>query len=112
MADIDYRPLGPSGLIVSTIGLGCNNFGRTGTASETQEGTNAVIDAAIDAGVTFFDTADIYGAERGLSETLMGNALAGKRDRMVLGSKCGMDMAGVTAPDGGARGPRRYIRLA
>jgi aryl-alcohol dehydrogenase-like predicted oxidoreductase len=112
MAEIDYRTLGRSGLVVSTIGLGCNNFGRAGTASESQEGTNAVIDAAIDAGVTFFDTADIYGAERGLSETLMGNALAGKRDRIVLASKFGMDMAGANGPDWGVRGSRRYIRLA
>ncbi|MFF1572010.1 aldo/keto reductase [Leifsonia sp. NPDC058292] len=112
MADIDYRTLGPSGLIVSTIGLGCNNFGRTGTATETQEGTNAVIDAAIDAGVTFFDTADIYGAERGLSETLMGNALTGKRDKIVLATKFGMDMGGLNGPDWGVRGSRRYIRLA
>jgi len=112
MADIEYRTLGPSGLIVSTIGLGCNNFGRTGTASESQEGTDAVIDAAIDAGVTFFDTADIYGAERGLSETLMGNSLVGKRDKIVLASKFGMDMAGVNGPDWGVRGSRRYVRLA
>lgn len=112
MADIEYRTLGPSGLIVSTIGLGCNNFGRSGTASESQEGTDAVIDAAIDAGVTFFDTADIYGAERGLSETLMGNSLVGKRDKIVLASKFGMDMAGVNGPDWGVRGSRRYVRLA
>ena len=50
MANIDYRTLGDSGLVVSTIGLGCNNFGRTGTVTETQEGTDAVIGAAIDAG--------------------------------------------------------------
>ena len=112
MAEIDYRALGESGLIVSTIGLGCNNFGRTGTASETQAGTSAVIDAAIDAGVTFFDTADIYGAERGLSETLMGKSLKGKRDEIVLASKFGMDMGGVNGPDWGTRGSRRYIRLA
>ncbi|GAA1442346.1 aldo/keto reductase [Leifsonia poae] len=112
MAEIDYRTLGDSGLVVSTIGLGCNNFGRVGTASESQAGTDAVIDAAIDAGVTFFDTADIYGAERGLSETLMGKALEGKRDRIVLASKFGMDMAGVNGPDWGVRGSRRYIRLA
>jgi aryl-alcohol dehydrogenase-like predicted oxidoreductase len=112
MADIDYRTLGPSGLIVSTIGLGCNNFGRAGTASETQQGTDAVIGAAIDAGVTFFDTADIYGAERGLSETLMGNSLVGKRDKIVLATKFGMDMAGTNGPDWGVRGSRRYIRLA
>jgi len=110
---IEYRNLGRSGLRVSTIGLGCNNFGRSGTASETQEGTNAVIDAAIDAGVTLFDTADIYGSERGLSETLMGNALStGKRERIVLATKFGMDMAGTNGPDWGARGSRRYIRLA
>jgi aryl-alcohol dehydrogenase-like predicted oxidoreductase len=112
MSQIEYRNLGASGLIVSTIGLGCNNFGRTGTATETQEGTNAVIDAAIGAGVTLFDTADIYGAERGLSETLMSNALKGKRGDIVLATKFGMDMGGANGPDWNARGSRRYIRLA
>ncbi len=112
MASIDYRTLGNSGLIVSTIGLGCNNFGRQGTLTETQEGTDAVINAAIDAGVTLFDTADIYGKERGLSETLMGHALQGKRDSIVLATKFGMDMAGSNGPDWGARASRRYIRLA
>ena len=112
MATIDYRNLGRSGLRVSTIGLGCNNFGRSGTASETQEGTNAVIDAAIDAGVTLFDTADIYGSERGLSETLMGHALKKRRGDIVLATKFGMDMAGTNGPDWDARGSRRYIRLA
>jgi 1-deoxyxylulose-5-phosphate synthase len=112
MAQIEYRKLGNSGLIVSSIGLGCNNFGRAGTASDGQEGTTAVIDAAIDAGVTLFDTADIYGNERGLSETLMGHALKGKRDRIVLATKFGMDMGGLNGPDWNARGSRRYIRLA
>lgn len=112
MAVIDYRTLGRSGLVVSTIGLGCNNFGRTGTATETQEGTDAVVNAAIDAGVTLFDTADIYGSERGLSETLMGNSLKGRRDEVVLATKFGMDMAGNNGPDWGARGSRRYVRLA
>ncbi|WP_104139925.1 MULTISPECIES: aldo/keto reductase [unclassified Cryobacterium] len=112
MAQIEYRRLGSSGLTVSTIGLGCNNFGRRGTASEGQDGTTAVIDAAFEAGVTLFDTADIYGAERGLSETLMGHSLRGKRDQIVLASKFGMDMGGLNGPDWGARGSRRYIRLA
>ena len=112
MADMEYRRLGDSGLIVSTVGLGCNNFGRAKTVTESQEGTDAVIDAAIDAGITFFDTADIYGAERGLSETLMGNALAGRRDDIVLATKFGMDMAGIAGPDWEARGSRRYIRRA
>jgi aryl-alcohol dehydrogenase-like predicted oxidoreductase len=112
MAEIQYRSVGKSGLMVSTIGLGCNNFGRAGTASESQQGTNAVIGAAIEAGVTLFDTADIYGAERGLSETLMGHALKGKRDSIVLATKFGMDMQGANGPDWDARGSRRYIRLA
>ena len=55
---MDYRTLGRSGLRVSTVGLGCNNFGREKTPTATQEGTNAVIFAAIDSGVTLFDTAD------------------------------------------------------
>lgn len=109
---LQYRNLGPSGLRVSTIGLGCNNFGRANTVTETQEGTDAVIHAAIDAGVTFFDTADVYGKVPGLSETLMGSSLKGRRDRIVLASKFGMDMKGANGADWGARGSRRYIRIA
>ena len=60
---MESRPLGTSALAVSVVGLGCNNFGRPGTATEEQEGTTAVVDAALEAGVTFFDTADIYGSE-------------------------------------------------
>ncbi len=112
MADISYRTLGASGLMVSSVGIGCNNFGRAKTASETAEGTRAVIDAAIDAGITLFDTADIYGATPGLSETLMGEALQGRRDRIVLATKFGMDMGGANGPDWGARGSRRYVRVA
>lgn len=109
---VQYRNLGPSGLRVSTIGMGCNNFGRAGSITETQRGTDAVIHAAIDAGITFFDGADIYGKERGLSETLMGNALAKKRDAIVLATKFGMEMEGANGPDWDARGSRRYIRIA
>jgi aryl-alcohol dehydrogenase-like predicted oxidoreductase len=112
MALIEYRPLGNSGLVVSTVGLGCNNFGRAKTLTATQEGTDAVIRAALDEGITLFDTADIYGSERGLSETLMGNALKGRRSEIVLATKFGMDMAGENGPDWGVRGSRRYIRLA
>src|SRR3978361_1918539 len=110
--DIQYRTLGNSGLMVSTIGLGCNNFGRPKTHTESQAGTTEVIHAAIDAGITLFDTADIYGGKRGVSETLMGVALKGRRDRIVLATKFGMDMDGANGPDWGARGSRRYVSRA
>ena len=105
------RRVGASGLVVSAAGLGCNNFGRAGTVTETREGTQAVIDAALDSGVFFFDTADMYGAEPGLSETLMGEVLAGRRDRVVLATKFGHDRdMGYDFPAG--RGSRRYVRHA
>jgi len=75
------------------------------------EDVPTVVDAAIDAGVNLFDTADIYGGAGG-SETLLGKALKGKRDSVVLATKFGMDMGGSNGPDWGVRGSRRYIRLA
>ncbi|MDP9821223.1 aldo/keto reductase [Nocardioides massiliensis] len=105
-----HRPLGDSGLRVSVVGLGCNNLGREGTATATQAGTDAVVHAAIDAGITLFDVADTYGApQRGLSEELLGKALAGRRDDVVVATKFGMDMEGANGPDWGARGSRRYV---
>jgi aryl-alcohol dehydrogenase-like predicted oxidoreductase len=98
--------------MVSAVGLGCNNFGRAESASQTQQGTNEVIYQAIDSGITFFDNADIYGFAHGLGETLMGNALKGRRDDIVLATKFGMDMAGTNGADWGARASRRYIRRA
>jgi aryl-alcohol dehydrogenase-like predicted oxidoreductase len=98
------QPLGRSGLTVSAVGLGCNNFGRRLDAA----GTRAVIDAALDAGVTFFDTADSYGGD-GASERLIGEALGGRRDRVVLATKFGMPLSGDT---GEPRGSRAYARRA
>lgn len=112
MTQMPYRSLGTSGLMVSAVGLGCNNFGRAGTATQTLEGTRAVLDAAIDAGVTLLDTADSYLEPRGISETLMGQALRGKRDQVILATKFGADMRGANGPDWGARGSRRYVRIA
>ncbi|MEV7875023.1 aldo/keto reductase [Microbacterium sp. NPDC089188] len=109
--DLPLRPVGRSGLRVSAVGLGCNNFGRVGTPTETLEGTRNVLDAALDAGVTFLDTADIYGRSFGLSETLMGEALEGRRDRVVLATKFGhADLAPAIV--GGAKGSRAHIRRA
>jgi aryl-alcohol dehydrogenase-like predicted oxidoreductase len=105
MSEMSYRRLGNSGLVVSVVGIGCNNFGRKLDA----DGTRAVVDAAFDAGVTLFDTADIYGTPHGASEECLGAALKGRRDEIVLASKFGMDMEGLNGNDFGARGSRRYI---
>jgi aryl-alcohol dehydrogenase-like predicted oxidoreductase len=93
--------LGHSDLQVSAVGLGCNNFGRR----VDLEGTRAVVDAALEAGVTLFDTADIYGG-RGGSEELLGEVLAGRRDRVVVATKFGMDMGDGRGP----RGSGDYVR--
>ncbi|HEY8532519.1 MAG TPA: aldo/keto reductase [Micromonospora sp.] len=102
---MEYRRLGQSGLVVSVVGLGCNNFGRKLDA----DATRAVVDAALEAGITFFDTADIYGEPSGTSEEFLGAALKGRRDDVVIATKFGMDMQGANGPDYGARGARRYV---
>ena len=108
VADMTYRQLGESGLTVSTVGLGCNNMGRR----LDKDGTVAVVDAAFDVGITFFDTADIYGSTPGSSEELLGQALAGRRDGVVLATKFGKPMGGAVLPEHEARGSRRYVRAA
>ncbi len=109
---MEFRRLGRSGLTVSVVGLGCNNLGRAGTATESQEGTNELIHAALDAGITFFDVADMYGREPGLSEQRLGAALGSHREDVIVATKFGLDMQGVNGPDYGARGSRRYIMKA
>ena len=104
---MDYRQLGNSGLTVSVVGLGCNNFGGRMADDAVPE----VVNAAIDAGVTLFDTADVYG-NRGGSELLLGKALGKRRGEVVVATKFGADMGGANGPDWGVRGSRRYIRLA
>jgi len=95
------RTLGP--LEVPVVGLGCNNFG----GRIDQHATFAVIDAAIESGVTFFDTADIYGNQGG-SEELIGRALQGRREQVVLATKWGKPMGDVAE----RRGSREYILAA
>lgn len=106
------RTLGSSDLVVSAVGLGCNNFGRPGSPTEDQRGTNAVIHAAIDAGVTLFDTADLYGYAFGRSEALMGNSLRGRRDEIVLATKFGHPDSDTPASYQGHRGSREFIRAS
>jgi aryl-alcohol dehydrogenase-like predicted oxidoreductase len=96
-----YRSLGNSGLIVSVTGLGCNNFGRRIDLDATRE----VVNAALEAGVTLLDTADMYGNGGG-SEELLGEVLAGRRDEVVLATKFG------TGTSTWAMGPRRGQRAA
>jgi aryl-alcohol dehydrogenase-like predicted oxidoreductase len=102
-----YQQLGLSGLTVSTIGIGCNNFG----ARMPDEDVPAVVNTAIDAGITLFDTADVYGNAGG-SEVLLGKALGSRRSEVIVATKFGSDMRGANGPDWGARGSRRYIRIA
>ncbi|ULH14523.1 aldo/keto reductase [Deinococcus sp. KNUC1210] len=105
------RTLGHSGLQVSLVGLGCNNFG----AKLDQEETNAVVRRALDAGITLFDTADVYGGTqggpKGTSELMLGRALGSERSRIVLASKFGADMG--TDEHGPLKGAKpEYIRRA
>jgi aryl-alcohol dehydrogenase-like predicted oxidoreductase len=108
MSEMSYRRLGKSGLVVSVVGLGCNNLGR----KLDLDGTRAVVDAAIDAGITLFDTADTYGSRRGASEELLGSVIKKRRSEIVLATKFGMDMQGLNGVDHGARGSRSYIMRA
>ncbi len=101
---MEQRNLGRSGLIVSAVGLGCNNFG----ARSDREATRAVVHRALDLGITFFDTSDTYG-DNGASEEYLGQALAGRRDDIVLASKFARPMD----RDGRLLGAsRRYIMSA
>jgi aryl-alcohol dehydrogenase-like predicted oxidoreductase len=108
MGDIGFRRLGDSGLMVSVVGLGCNNFGMwdsSGTCVDADT-ARAVVAAALDVGINLFDTAEIYGGE-GRSEEALGAALKGCRDEVVIATKFGhYDMGG---PPWGFRGSRRYI---
>lgn len=103
-----YRQLGRSGLTVSAVGLGCNALGATIAPDDVP----GVIDAALECGITLFDTADVYGDHPGQSEELLGKALGSRRADVVVATKFGMDMKGVNGPDWGVRGSRRYIRTA
>ncbi|MGC5627496.1 aldo/keto reductase [Georgenia sp. Z1344] len=105
---MDHARLGASGLSVSRVGLGCNNLGRRGTVTEHQDGASALVHAALDAGITFFDTANSYGPAT--SETLLGEALKGRRDDVVVATKFGMKAHDDEGPDFGARGSRRHVK--
>jgi len=98
------RAVGSSDLVVPVVGLGCNNFGWRIDAAATR----AVVDAAIDVGVTFFDTAETYGD--GESEEFIGRALAGRRDQVVIATKFGWGSG--FGDHSAARGAPEYVRGA
>ncbi len=100
---MELRRLGNSGLKVSAVGLGCNNFGMRIDQAQTQ----GVVDAAIDAGITLFDTADIYGGTK--SEEFLGVALGKRRKEVVVATKFGMAVGGDERRKGGSR---RWIMQA
>src|SRR5690349_17852768 len=112
MDSTSFRRLGDSGLVVSPTGLGCNNLGRAGAATEDLAGAQRVVSAALDAGVTLFDVADMYGSPHGRSEELLGAALGSRRGEVVIATKFGLPMDGANGPDFDARGSRRYVRIA
>ncbi|RSM37451.1 aldo/keto reductase, partial [Actinoplanes sp. ATCC 53533] len=85
---MQYRTLGRTGVQVSTLVLGAMNFGKIG--STTQEEATAIVDAALDAGINLIDTADMY--SDGQSEEMVGKAIAGRRDDIVLATKAAMPM--------------------
>jgi aryl-alcohol dehydrogenase-like predicted oxidoreductase len=98
---MEQRRLGT--LDVTVVGLGCNNFGARIDSAQTAE----VVAACLDSGITFFDTADIYG--QGLSEEFLGAALAGRRDEAVIATKFGADFAGDPPGRGGST---RWVETA
>ena len=104
---MEFRRLGTSGLVVSVVGLGTNNFGM----KLDDEGCRTVLDAALDSGITLIDTSDSYGQ----SEARLGALLKGRRDDVVLATKFGSDVTRLgndNGKDWGARGSRRYLRRA
>lgn len=109
---VPTRSLGYAGLQVSSVGLGCNNFGREDTFTATAAGASEVLNAALDAGVTFWDTAELYGAEFGLSETRMGPVVSARRAEIVLASKFGHAEFDSPHSTEGRPGSRAYIRAA
>ena len=109
---MESRTLGTSSLTVSVIGLGCNNLGRPGTLTEEQDGADAVVTAALDSGITLFDTADVYGKEFGLSERMLGAALRGRRDEAVIATKFGHQQMAPAMAGGAPMGSPAYIRAA
>ena len=104
-----YRRLGRSGLAVSVVGLGCNNFGSRIPDADAAR----VVNAAIDVGITLFDVADSYGRpDIGSAEVALGKALGGRRSEVLVATKFGSDVGDLNGPAWDSRASRRYVRRA
>src|SRR5699024_12007086 len=101
-----YQQLGASGLTVSGVGLGCNTFGDTVPG----ERVPGIVQADLDVGVTFFDSADLYGSRPGEGEELMGEALSGQREDEILTTKFGTDVGERNSTQWGRGGTRQTIQ--
>ncbi|MBB5791082.1 aldo/keto reductase [Jiangella mangrovi] len=106
-----YRQVGTSGLVISELVIGTAAFGKAGRIADGQDGADGIVRAALDLGVTTFDTADSYGDQPGDSETILGRALRGRRDEAVVSTKFGT-RALASSASRGTLGSRANVRRA
>ncbi|MFD7154074.1 aldo/keto reductase [Kribbella sp. NPDC059898] len=104
-----HRQLGSSGLVLSEIGVGASTFGRTGMRATDQRAVTAIVDRALDLGVTYFDLAEGYGDHPGQSEELFAEALGNRREKVVIGTKFGLNLFRERGPAYARPGSRKYI---
>lgn len=102
---MQYRRLGYSGLAVSAVGVGCNNFGR----EVNEDVARNIVAAAVDHGMNLFDVADVYGEPRGAAEVILGKAIRGIRSKVIVATKFGFEMQRADDPSWLVRGGREYI---
>ncbi|MFJ8603191.1 aldo/keto reductase [Streptomyces shenzhenensis] len=107
-----HRQLGTSGLVLSEIGIGASTFGRSGMRATGQEAVTAIVDRAIDLGVTYFDLAEGYGDRPGQSEELFAAALRGRREQVVIGTKFGLNLSRERGAAYARPGSRKYVVAA
>ncbi|MFE6157349.1 aldo/keto reductase [Streptomyces sp. NPDC056486] len=107
-----HRKLGSSGLVLSEIGIGASTFGRSGMRAAGQEAVTAIVDRAIDLGVTYFDLAEGYGDRPGQSEELFAAALGSRREQVVIGTKFGLNLKQERGAAYSRPGSRKYIVAA
>ncbi|GAA3112498.1 aryl-alcohol dehydrogenase-like predicted oxidoreductase [Kribbella aluminosa] len=109
---MSHRQLGASGLVLSEIGVGASTFGRTGMRATGQDTVTAIVDRALDLGVTYFDLAEGYGDRPGQSEELFAAAIGKRREKVVIGTKFGRNLAVEHGPSYSRPGARKYIVAA